>query len=61
MKSKISPDKTIASIDLNISTIELAEKLGLDLSEMANRLLKLEVKKRRKEIKAIQGQAEVPA
>ena len=52
MKSKAASEKTVISVDLNIKTIEWAEKLGLDLSEMADRLLKIEVKKRLKKIKA---------
>jgi hypothetical protein len=61
MKSKASSEKTVISVDLNIKTIEWAEKLGLDLSEMADRLLKIEVKKRLKKIKAAQRKTEILA
>ena len=40
-----SDPKTIISVDLDINTIEKAELLGLDLSEMADRLLLAEVKR----------------
>ena len=60
MTSKASLNQTVVSIDLNIKTIEWAAKLGLDLSGMASRLLKLEIKKRLKEIKACQSKPEVP-
>ena len=58
MKSQASPSKTIVSVDLNIKTIEWAEDLGLDLSGMANRLLKKEIKKRSKEINNLQARAD---
>ena len=61
MKSKASTEKTVISVDLNIKTIERAKALGLDLSEMANQLLKTEVRKHRRKIKAKQAAAEVPA
>ena len=44
MKSKASTDKTVVSLDLNIKTIAWAKELRLDLSDMAYRLLKSEVK-----------------
>jgi hypothetical protein len=61
MKNKASSDKTIISVDLNIRTIEWAKKLGLNLSEMADKLLKVEVKKRLKKIKTTKAKAEIPA
>jgi hypothetical protein len=61
MKSKASSEKTVISVDLNIKTIAWADELGLDLSEIANQLLKVEVKKRLKKIKAIQATAAIPA
>lgn len=60
MKSKASLNNTIVSVDLNIRTIELAEKLGLDLSKMANRLLKIEINKRLGKIKDGGGKPEGP-
>ena len=61
MKSKASADKTVVSVDLNIKTIAWAKELGLDLSDMANRLLKSEVKKRLRNIKTRQATAAIPA
>ena len=60
MKSKASLNNTVVGVDLNIRTIELAEKLGLDLSKMANRLLKIEVNKRLRKIKDGGGKPEGP-
>ena len=60
MKSEASLNNTVVSVDLNIRTIELAEKLGLDLSKMANRLLKIEVNKRLRKIKDGGGKPEGP-
>ena len=61
MKNKASSEKTVTSVDLNIKTIAWADELGLDLSEIANQLLKVEVKKRLQKIKAIQATAVIPA
>ena len=36
---------TEVSIELNCKTLDMAEQLGIDLSEMANRLLSEEVNK----------------
>ena len=60
MKSKASLNNTVVSVDLNIRMIELAEKLGLDLSKMANRLLRIEVSKRLGKIKDGGGKPEGP-
>ena len=60
MKSKASTDKTVVSVDLNIKTIAWAQELGLDLSDMANRLLKSEVKKRLRKSKTKKAIAAIP-
>jgi hypothetical protein len=55
-----SREKTVISIDLDIKTLEWAELLGLDLSEMANQFLKIEVEKRLKEINDTKANANHP-
>jgi hypothetical protein len=55
-----SQEKTVISIDLDIKTLEWAELLGLDLSEMANQFLKIEVEKRLKEINDTKANANHP-
>ena len=61
MKSQDLTKKTVISVDLNIETIEWAKALGLDLSEMANQLLKAEVTEHSRKIKAKQAAAAIPA
>ena len=61
MKSQASTKKTVINVDLNIKTIEWAEALGLDLSEMANQPLKAEVTEHSRKIKAKQAAAAIPA
>ncbi len=55
-----SQEKTVISIGLDIKTLEWAELLGLDLSEMANQFLKIEVEKRLKEINDTKANANHP-
>ncbi len=55
-----SREKTVISIDLDIKTLEWAELLGLDLSEMANQFLKIEVEKRLIEINDTKANANHP-
>ena len=45
MQQADSKSKAIITVDLNTDTIEKAELLGLDLSEMANKLLLAEVQR----------------
>ena len=45
MQQADSESRTIIKVDLSVETIEKAESLGLDLSEMANKMLLAEVKK----------------
>jgi post-segregation antitoxin (ccd killing protein) len=45
MSQADSDPKTIITVDLDIDTIKKAELLGLNLSEMANRLLLAEVQR----------------
>ena len=61
MTSQASTKKTVISLDLNIKVIEWVKALGLDLSEMANQLLKAEFIKHCKKIKAKQAAAAIPA
>jgi hypothetical protein len=49
MQQADSEAKTIITVDLDVDTIEKAELLGLDLSEMANRLLLAEVQRLEKQ------------
>jgi hypothetical protein len=60
MKSKASLDKTVICVDMNIKPIEWAKELGLDLSKLANQLLKTEVKKRLRKIKAGLATSAIP-
>ena len=50
MQNSDEEHKTVITVDLDIKTIEWAEILGLDLSEMADKFLKIEVDKRLKEL-----------
>ena len=45
MQQANSESRTIITVDLDIDTIKKAEFLGLDLSEMANKLLLAEVQR----------------
>ena len=45
MQQADSESRTIIKADLDVETIEKAESLGLDLSEMANKMLLAEVKR----------------
>ena len=45
MQQADSESRTIIKVDLSVETIEKAESLGLDLSEMANKMLLAEVKR----------------
>ncbi len=50
MQQPVEEHRTVISVDLDVKTIEWAETLGLDLSEMANQFLKIEVDRRLKEL-----------
>ncbi|GAB3483524.1 type II toxin-antitoxin system CcdA family antitoxin [Polaromonas eurypsychrophila] len=49
MQHANDPAMTDVSIELNCKTLDMAEQLGIDLSEMANRLLLEEVNKKLKQ------------
>ena len=45
MQQADSESRTIITVDLDVDTLDNAESLGLDLSEMANKMLLAEVKR----------------